>query len=231
MKPFVVAVAVLFLTSIAGAEDAGPAKVVRVTGTSEVKVVPDQAVIELGVESQDPSAAAAKDAEAAASRRILASLRANGIGEKDIQTNLLSLSPQASYRKSVKVSYFVATQTFSVTVRDLSKLDTLLDALIKAGGNRIDSVVYGISDLRKYRDQARDLAVKAAREKARALAQALGQEIGKAQAIEEVPDNQFFGAMANSRYENGMPAKAAGATTAAGQTTVSASVTVSFALN
>jgi hypothetical protein len=29
----------------------------------------------------------------------------------------------------------------------------------------------------------------------------LGQEIGKAQAIEEVSDNQFFGAMANSRYE------------------------------
>ena len=114
----------------------------------------------------------------------------------------------------------------------MAKLDTLLEALIKAGGNRIDSIGYETSELRKYRDQARDEAVKAAWEKAGALAKALGQDIGKAQLIEEVPDYGLSaGLQANIRFENSSRDKFVVPTIAAGQKTISASVTVSFELN
>jgi uncharacterized protein YggE len=232
LKTFSIFAVLLILTGLAVAEEKAPMKVVRVTGTSDVKVVPDQAVIEIGVEKQSPSASVAKHAEDAAARGILNSLRANGIAEKDVQTTYLSLQPQSITRKGVRISYFVAEQTLSVTVRDLAKLDALLEALVRAGGNRIDSIRYETSDLRKYRDQARELAVKAAREKAHALAQALGQEIGKAQSIEEMANYGYSSAMANGfvfaekeRDRAGEPA------TAAGQSTVSASVIVSFELN
>jgi uncharacterized protein YggE len=233
MKPFTVVIAFLILTSLAAADDKQPPKLVRVTGTSEVKVVPDRAVIELGVEKQDSSASVAKQAEDAAARRILASLRANGIDEKDIQTTYLSLQPQFNYRKGMRISYFVAEQTMSVTVRDLTKLDALLESLIKAGGNRIDSVQYETSDLRRYRDQARELAVKAAHEKAAALANALGQEIGKAYTIEEIPDSNYssaWGATSNTVYAYDSAAKTRGPAVAPGQKAISASVTVSFDL-
>ena len=203
MKSLKLALMFCLLASLAVAEDRLPPKVVRVVGTAEVKVVPDRAVIEIGVEKQDPSASVAKHAEDAAARRILATLRSNGIDEKDIQTTFLSLQPQSYTRKGIRISYFVAAQTMTITVRDLAKLDTLLEALVKAGGNRIDSIGYETSDLRKYRDQARDEAVKAAREKAGALAKALGQDIGKAQSIEEVPEYGFLaGLQANSSFEN-----------------------------
>jgi hypothetical protein len=132
----------------------------------------------------------------------------------------------------MRTSYFVAEQTLTVTVRDISKLDTLLESLIKAGGNRIDSIQYEISDLRKYRDQARELAMKAAREKAQALALALGQEIGKAQYIEEVPESssQSYG-LANSYLETSRGRSKSTSSTAAGENRVSASVQVSFELN
>src|SRR5258708_2404760 len=203
MKRFTVAVVVVLLTGFALAEDKAP-KVVRVVGSSEVKTVPDRAVIQLGVEKQNASASMAKQSADAAARKILEDLRTGGIDEKDIQTTFLSLQPQFNYRKGMRISYFVAEQTLTVTVRDLSKLDGLLGSLIKAGGNRIDSIQYEISDLRKYRDQARDLAVKAAREKAQALAQALGQEIGKAQYIEEVPESsyQYSWTFATSSFED-----------------------------
>ncbi len=235
MKRFTVAVVVVLLTGFALAEDKAP-KVVRVVGSSEVKTVPDRAVIQLGVEKQNASASMAKQSADAAARKILEDLRTGGIDEKDIQTTFLSLQPQFNYRKGMRISYFVAEQTLTVTVRDLSKLDGLLGSLIKAGGNRIDSIQYEISDLRKYRDQARDLAVKAAREKAQALAQALGQEIGKAQYIEEVPESsyQYSGIFANSSFSSfeGSKSRATSApSTAAGQNRVSASVIVSFELN
>jgi uncharacterized protein len=232
VKVVQIVLASLLLASLAAAQDRLPPKVVRVVGTAEVKVVPDRAVIDIGVEKQDPSASVAKHAEDAAARRILAALRTNGIDEKDIQTTFLSLQPQSYTRKGVRISYFVAAQTMTITVRDLAKLDTLLEALVKAGGNRIDSIGYETSDLRKYRDQARDEAVKAAREKAGALAKALGQDIGKAQSIEEVPDYGFSaGLQANASFESYSRDKVAAPTIATGQKTISASVRVSFELN
>jgi uncharacterized protein len=231
MKLTKIAVAIAMLAGLAVAEDKTPSKFVRVIGTSEVRVVPDRAVIEVGVEKQDPRASLAKHAEDAAARKILAALRANGIDEKDIQTTYLWLQQRSSYVKKQRVYYFVAAQTMTVTVRDISKLDTLLEALVQAGGNRIDSIEYEISEMRKYRDQARDLAVKAAREKAEALAKALGQDIGRAQQAEEVPDYGYRSATANTVYESEAPATRARPSLAAGQKTISASVTVQFDLN
>jgi uncharacterized protein YggE len=213
------------------AQDRTSLKVVRVFGTSEVKVAPDRAVVELGVQKQDPNASAAKRAADTAARKILAALRANGVDEKDVRTTYLSLQQQSYTRKGVRISYFVAEETMSITVRDLGKLDGLLDTLIQAGGNRIDGISYETSEMRKYRDQARDLAVKAAHEKAVALAQALGQEIGKAHSIEEVPEADQSVMTANLSFGYRDKTRSAGPSLAPGQKTISASVMVSFDLN
>ncbi len=209
MKPFTSVVAILLLAGLAQAHDL--------------------AVIELGVETQNASAGLAMQAADAVSRRILATLLSNGVDKKDIQTTFLSLQPQSSHRKGVRITWFIAEQTLSVTVRDLTKLDALLEALLKSGVNRIDSISYETSDLRKYRDQARDLAAKAAREKGEALAKALGQTIGKAQAIEELPEPRYSAGLANVSYETWSPTKS-GPTLAAGQQSIQASVVVSFEL-
>lgn len=233
MKRIAMLFGLLCLAGVLSAEENTLPKVVRVTGTSEVKVVPDRAVIELGVQKQDPNAGVAKRAADQASRRILAALKAHGVDEKDVQTTYLSLQPESYTRKGVRISYFVANETLAITVRDLSKLDTLLEELVKAGGNRIDSIGYETSDMRKYSDQARELAVKAAREKAQALAQALGQDVGKAHSIEEVaePEYALAGMRAKSAYANEALAKTLSPSIAPGQNTISASVVVSFDLN
>jgi hypothetical protein len=231
MKILKITLALCVLAGLATAEDRLPTKVVRVVGTSEIKVVPDRAVIEVGVEKQDPSATVAKHAEDAAARRILVTLHGNGVDEKDVQTTFLSLQLQSYTKKGVRVTYFVATQTMTITVRDLARLDMLLEALIKAGGNRIDSIGYETSDLRKYRDQARELAMKSAREKARDLAKALGQDIGKAQSIEEVPDSQNLLSIANSSYGYEDKSRWREPSIAVGQKSIFVSVMVSFELN
>lgn len=233
MNRYVVIIAALCLAGSAVAEERIPPRVVRVIGTADVKVVPDEAIIEVGVGKQNASASIAKKMADTASRKILAALKAAGLEEKDVQTTYLSLRPQFDYRKGMKISYFVAEQTLTVRVRDLSKLDGLLESLIQAGGNRIDSVEYETSDLRKYRDQARDLAVRAAREKAEALAKAVGQNVGKAYSIEELPEFNYQstgGLMGNITAEVAR-AYSPGPSTAAGQKKIAASIIVSFDLN
>jgi len=62
----------------------------------------------------------------------------------------------------------------AVTLRDVKKTSAILAAALKAGANQVINVEFYTSELRKYRDQARELAMKAAKEKAQALANAAG---------------------------------------------------------
>jgi uncharacterized protein len=222
------ALIVISLAGVTWAQEVLPPRVVKVTGTSDVKVAPDRALIEVGVQKQNGSAAVAQKAARDAAQSILAALKTNGIDDKDVQTTYLSLEPQYDY-KTNRVTFFLAEQTLTVTVRDLPKLDHILDILIKAGTNRVGSIQYETSELRKYRDQARELAIKAAREKAEALAKALGQSIGKAYMIEEQRQQESYGYFAaNTTFENDKARS--GPSTAPGQNAITASVTVWFDL-
>jgi len=233
MKTAVALVVLCFSALITHAQEACTSpKIVKTTGTAEIRVTPDRAVIEIGVERQSATAKEAKAAVAYTSRKILAALKALNIEDKDIQTAYLYLEPMIDYRKGLRITNFTAGQSLSVTVRDLSKLDSVMDAIISAGANQIGGIEYQSSDLRKYKDEARDAAAKAAREKAEALAKALGNEIGKTHSIEEEQQTEGYYGLAG-----GVPniaiaeyAKSRAPSTAPGQLTVKASVVVSFDL-
>ena len=205
-------------------------KVVKTTGSAEIKVTPDRAVIQIGVERQSPTAKGAKSAADNVSRKLLAALKGQGIEDKDIQTAYLDLQPTSYYQKQVRVNNFTASQSLSVTVRELSKLDAVMDAVMSAGANRIDGIEYQSSELRKHRDQAHDEAAKAAKEKAVALAAALGNQVGKTYSIEEIPQsegNPIIGGLPNVAVAY---KRASAPSTAPGELTVNASVIVSFDL-
>jgi uncharacterized protein YggE len=231
MKHLAIAALMLLSAFSALAEEKPTPNLVRVTGTSEVKVVPDQGVISIGVEKENASAMAAKHAADSAARNLLTTLRANGLDAKDMATTFLSLQPRTTYVKHVRVSTFVAEQTLSVTVRDISKLDSLLEALVKVGGNRIDSIQYEVSEPRKYRDQAREMAVIAAKEKAQALANALGQQIGKAFSVDEAQDFSSLQSYNSASYGfDSNKVRSREPATAPGERSVTASVTIAFEL-
>src|SRR5215469_5852154 len=91
LKFFALVLVMLQLTGFVVAEDNLPPRVVRVVGTAEIKTVPDEAMIQLGVEKQSASAGTAKRLADDAARDVLADLRKNGVDEKDMQTTFLSL--------------------------------------------------------------------------------------------------------------------------------------------
>jgi len=231
-KLAVVAFVCLTFVALQGQGPCAPPKVVKTTGTAEVKVTPDRAVIQIGVQRQSATAKAAKAAADSISRKLLAALKVQGLEDKDVQTAYLDLQPTSYYEKHVRINNFTASQSLSVMIRDLSKLDSIMDVVMSAGANRIDGIEYQSSELRKYRDQARDEATKAAKEKAIALAQALGNQVGKTYSIEEVQQPESFGyaGLAANTSIDGNDMRSRGPSTAPGQLTVTASVIVSFDL-
>ena len=161
-------------------------RLISVTGSAEIRVAPDEAILTVGVDSHDRELAAAKMQNDARVKKALAVARDAGIGEKDIQTSALTLGPNYSEEKIPKLLGYDASQTVTLTLKELSKYEALMTNLLQAGVNRVEGVQFRVSEPRKSKDEARSQAIRAAREKAAAMASELGQALGKPWEIAEL---------------------------------------------
>jgi uncharacterized protein YggE len=130
-------------------------------------------------------------------------------------------------------------KTIVITLKDVSKFEDVFTGALGAGATHVQGVQFRTTELRKYRDQARALAIQAAREKASALAGELGRKIGEPQSIEENSSGwsssysaRWGGAMTQNVVQNvgGGGSFSEDGTFAPGQISISARVTVTFDL-
>jgi len=160
---------------------------ITTTGEAEVKVAPDEVLLILGVETWDKSVAVAKQHNDARVQRILAVTQRFGIEPRHVQTEHINVEPRyrsGNYTEEDFIGYFLR-KTMVITLKDVSRFDDLYAAVLEAGANHVYDIQFRTTELRKYRDQARALAIKAAQEKAGALAGELGLKIGKPQSISD----------------------------------------------
>ena len=73
----------------------------------------------------------------------------------------------------------------AVTLRDVDMVSDVIVAALEAGANEVIDVELYTSELRQYRDQAREMAMQAAGEKAKALANTAGADTGCVLTIQE----------------------------------------------
>lgn len=162
---------------------------ISVSGTGTVSVAPDVAVISLGVEVRAQTVAAAREGAAKALEAVRASLKRNGVEDRDIKTQGLSINPEYASRPTSQptiIGYVVANQV-SIKVRKLDDASKVLDDAVLAGGDsvRVNGISFDVDQPEKYHAQARELAVKDARQRAEALAKLAGVELGKPRTINE----------------------------------------------
>ena len=161
---------------------------IHVTGSGSVVDEPDIAALNLGVSVEKEAVAEAREAAAVAMTAVIASLKANDIAEKDIQTERFSIHPQYDYTENGRVLRgYRVNNTLSAKVRELENLSDIIDDAAGAGGDIIvvNSVQFMIEDTTPLQAQARILAVKNAEAKAQTLAEAGGVTLGKPIMITE----------------------------------------------
>jgi len=153
----------------------------------EVKVAPDKASINFGVQTEATTAEEAMRQNAQYMERVMAALRRAGIAERDIQTSGLNLSAQYDYQpdQPPRLRGYQATNRVTVTVRDLSRVGTTADAVVSAGVNQIDGISFGLTDRTAAEDQARRLAVQDLQRKASLYSQALGVQLAGIRGLSE----------------------------------------------
>jgi uncharacterized protein YggE len=72
-----------------------------------------------------------------------------------------------------------------VTLAETAKVEELVTKVLQSGVNYIHGIDFQTTEFKKYREQARELALKAAKEKADRMAAVLGQSIGAPLQINE----------------------------------------------
>ncbi|HEX8913720.1 MAG TPA: SIMPL domain-containing protein [Humisphaera sp.] len=214
---------------------------ISTSGDAVIYVKPDEVALTFGVESFDAKLDKAKADNEAAAAKLIKAVKEVGVAEKDIQTDQLQVEVRyADSSHPVRgVEGYIARRGYCATLRDVKLVDKLVDAVLKNGANQLGGLDFRTTQLRKFRDQARKMAIKAAREKADLLAGELGVQVGAPRTITEgAIYSGYFGNRnfnANAMAQNAAVAAPGGdgeggEATPLGQIAVHASVSVQFDL-
>lgn len=186
---------------------------ISVTASGDVYAEPDLARVTIGVVTEAATSTEAMNDNAEAMSKVIDAIKGLGIDEKDIRTSTVSLQPKYEYQYptsarspdspdkavppmpsptpptslSTKIVGYTATNTVTVTVRDLSKVGKVIDEGYSGGANQIQGVSFMLSDEKGadvYKDALKK-AVAEAKDKASVIADAAGISDYKLKTISE----------------------------------------------
>lgn len=229
MKKLVLVVLTLFVT-MSHAQEQKQIPQIAVSGEGKIKVKPDQVVVNFGVENTGKDAQEVKKLNDEKIENVLKFIKKFGIPASDFQTTNVSLNRNYDYDK--KKYNFQASQSITITLKNISKYDELMMGLVDNGINNISNVEFKSTEIEKYKSDARKLAIKDAKKKAEDFVSVLGQKVGKALLITDnspnyySPQPMFKGAMLEMSADAGAPRE----TLAVGEIEVIINVMASFVL-
>jgi uncharacterized protein YggE len=154
---------------------------VRLNITEALRTPPDEASITVGTQAKAATATEAVAANKVKTEKLLATIRAAGIRERDIQTQGIQLQPDYRWdnepngRGRQTLVGYVASNSVQIKTRKIDTLTGLLDALTTAGADSVYGPNFGISDPAPLRREARIQAM----------------ERGKAEASEYARNNGY----------------------------------------
>lgn len=167
-----------------------PMRTVSVSGTGEVRVVPDTATVQLGVQTEAESAAEALTQNSQQMGALIDALQEAGISPNDLQTQVVQLQPQRAQQVEPReglgeIIGYLATNILEVRVTNLQNLGAIIDAAVQAGGNTVQGVLFRVSDPGDAVTRARQLAMEDATLAAQQLATLSGAQLGEVVTITE----------------------------------------------
>lgn len=134
---------------------------VRVNIAESLRTPPDEATMTVGTQSKASTATAAVAANKTKTEKLLATIRAAGIRERDIQTQGIQLQPDYRWdnepggRGRQTLIGYVASNSVQIKTRNIDTLTSLLDALTTAGADSVYGPNFAISDPAPLRKEAR----------------------------------------------------------------------------
>ena len=150
-----------------------------VTGVGKTTVIPDIALVSVGVTSQGQTVKLAQKDLNTKMDAISKAVKQLGVDAKDIKTENYSINPRYDYQTSVqRIIGYDANSSLTIKVRDMDKANDVIDASTANGANQVNGVSFDVDDRTKAENEARTLAVADAKKKAEIAAKTVGFTLG-----------------------------------------------------
>jgi uncharacterized protein len=216
---------------------------ISVNGEAEIRVVPDEVILTLGVETFDKVLKQAKFLNDERIKKTISVVKGYGVPAEYIQTDYINIRPRYhNYDIASELLGYIVRKTVVIRLKDISKFEDVLSDSLEAGVTHVHGIEFRTTELRKHRDQARMLALKAAQEKAELLTRETGSKLGKVLSIGEASFgySSSYASWWGERYGGGMSqnvsqtiggvSMVSDSTLAPGHISIRAAVGASFAL-
>ncbi|MDO8648024.1 MAG: SIMPL domain-containing protein [Candidatus Diapherotrites archaeon] len=218
--------------SFAADNSGNQARLLSVSGTVLKTTAPDKATVVFSVETTDKHASKSQSDNAELAAKVMAALKNAGIADKDIKTVSYNLNEEFQWnetlRKSESIGYRT-TNSVQVSLTDLSKTGSVIDAAVQAGANNVSSVSFGLSSDKEsaLKIQALKEAAEAAKVKAESIASGLGITVGQVYSAQE-SSNYYIPNYKNYAMESAAPSAGVSTPITPGDIEFSATVSVQF---
>ncbi|QTD56852.1 SIMPL domain-containing protein [Parasphingorhabdus cellanae] len=177
--------------------------VIELSISEQVDSRPDTATFNTGVETKAATATQALRDNSRKATMMIDKLKSLGIAEKDIQTTGINLNADYEYDRASKTNRFVGyrvSNQVQATVRDISNLGTILDALVSSGGaTNLNGPYFSIDDDNTVKQLARERALANGKQQAENYAKASGYSGVRVLSIAEGISNSAPGPMPANR--------------------------------
>ena len=218
--------------SIPSIDLGGQQQGIWVTGRGEVQAVPDVASLNLGVQAQATTVAAAQQQASQAMDAVMTALDDSGVAEKDIQTTSFNIWQQSRWDPDTQqeiVTGYQVSNSIQVTVRDVDTVGEVIDAAVTAGGDyiRVNGIQFEVDDPSGYLEEAREKAMADAKAKAAQLADLADVTLGEPSFITEGSQTPVVYAAREYAMSDSMEAAGAPAISP-GETTIVATVQIVY---
>lgn len=160
---------------------------ITVSGEGKVMATPDIAELNFGVQTgRVKTSEEAMNILGEKMTAVVDAIKAQGVDEKDIKTQSLSLNPSYDWDEGKRIDQgFEASQNVRVKIRNTDNASKVLTAATSAGANQAGNVSFTIDEPEVLQDQARSKAIEDGQKKAADLAQQLGKKLGKLRGFNE----------------------------------------------
>jgi uncharacterized protein YggE len=161
-----------------------------VSGTGEVSVTPDIAILQVGVQAKEETVLEAQEQASEAMEKVLRALTGSGVKDEDIQTQYFRIRQDTrwdSFNDEEEITGYEVTNTVTAKIRDIDNVGDIINAAVIAGGDlvRINDFSFTVEKPEAYYDEARELATADAKAKAEKLAKQTGVKLGDPTYISE----------------------------------------------
>lgn len=179
-------------------EETGSENGIYVVGEGSIKVKPDIAVVNLGIQVERRTASRARKEASENMQQLMDAIQVVEVEDKDIQTSYFNISPRYDWieekdengrkiSRQVLVGYTVSNNV-NVTIRNLDNVSKVIDSAAEASGDtiRINNVYFRVENTEEHEAELRELAYMDALVKAKHFSSMAAVELGEVIMISEV---------------------------------------------